>query len=162
MVTPDLWENSPFHVLPVIMTQEEWFGLSAVEKCDMWCRWRAAQSLHETGRAFGKEHSSIRCLVSRHVGFAPAALAEVVRRCCSQRRFRNESHCRICAFCSYSSVARFLTSAWLARPFLLELFWLQSDLSPPARMQCGHHACHLGFSSVHGSPGGPLKSSRLP
>jgi hypothetical protein len=32
----------------------------------------AGQSLHETGRAFGKEHSSIRCLVSRHRGFVPA------------------------------------------------------------------------------------------
>jgi len=28
--------------------------------------------LHEIGRAFGKEHSSIRCLVSRHGGIAPA------------------------------------------------------------------------------------------
>ncbi|HET7106875.1 MAG TPA: IS30 family transposase, partial [Candidatus Acidoferrum sp.] len=30
------------------------------------------QTLHEIGRAFGKEHSSIRCLVSRHGGIAPA------------------------------------------------------------------------------------------
>ena len=30
------------------------------------------QSLHEIGRAFGKEHSSIRCLVSRYGGFVPA------------------------------------------------------------------------------------------
>lgn len=38
----------------------------------MWRRWKAGQSLHEIGRAFGKEHSSIRCLVSRHGGFVPA------------------------------------------------------------------------------------------
>jgi hypothetical protein len=38
----------------------------------MWCRWRAGQSLHEIGRAFGKNHSSIRCLVSHHGGFVPA------------------------------------------------------------------------------------------
>jgi hypothetical protein len=30
------------------------------------------QSLHEIGRAFGKNHSSIRCLVSHHVRFVPA------------------------------------------------------------------------------------------
>jgi hypothetical protein len=54
------------------MTQGKRFGLSAVQKCDMWRRWKAGQSLHEIGRAFGKEHSSIRCLVSRHGGFVPA------------------------------------------------------------------------------------------
>jgi DNA-binding NarL/FixJ family response regulator len=35
-------------------------------------RWKVGQTLHEIGRAFGKEHSSIRCLVSRHGGIAPA------------------------------------------------------------------------------------------
>jgi DNA-binding CsgD family transcriptional regulator len=30
------------------------------------------QTLHEISRAFGKEHSSIRCLVSPHGGVAPA------------------------------------------------------------------------------------------
>src|SRR5881396_3320353 len=57
------------------MTQGKRFGLSAAQKSDMWCRWKAGDSLHEIGRAFGKEHSSIRCLVSRHGGFVP-----VVRR----------------------------------------------------------------------------------
>jgi DNA-binding CsgD family transcriptional regulator len=54
------------------MIQEKRFGLSAAQKSDMWCRWRAGQSLHEIGRAFGKNHSSIRCLVSHHGGFVPA------------------------------------------------------------------------------------------
>ncbi len=54
------------------MTRGKRFGLSAAQKSDMWCRWKAGQSLHEIGRAFGKEHSSIRCLVSRHGGFVPA------------------------------------------------------------------------------------------
>ncbi len=49
------------------------FGLSAEQKSDVWRRWKAGQTLHEIGRAFGKEHSSIRCLVSRHGGIAPAA-----------------------------------------------------------------------------------------
>ena len=57
------------------MTQGKRFGLSAAQKTDMWSRWKAGDSLHKIGRAFGKEHSSIRCLVSRHGGFVP-----VVRR----------------------------------------------------------------------------------
>src|SRR5206468_13133694 len=56
----------------VFMRPGKRFGLSAVQKSDVWCRWKAGQSLHEIGRAFGKEHSSIRCLVSRHGGFVPA------------------------------------------------------------------------------------------
>ena len=48
------------------------FGLSVEQKIDVWRRWKAGQTLHEIGRAFGKEHSSIRCLVSRHGRTAPA------------------------------------------------------------------------------------------
>ena len=48
------------------------FGLSTEQKSDVWRRWKLGQTLHEIGRAFGKEHSSIRCLVSRHGGIAPA------------------------------------------------------------------------------------------
>src|SRR5215475_11676873 len=48
------------------------FGLSAEQKIEVWRRWKAGQTLHEIGRAFGKEHSSIRCLVSRYGGIAPA------------------------------------------------------------------------------------------
>lgn len=48
------------------------FGLSAMQKSELWRRWKAGQSLHEIGRAFGKEHSSIRCVVSLHGGFVPA------------------------------------------------------------------------------------------
>jgi hypothetical protein len=39
------------------------FGLSAIEKSDIWSRWKAGESLHEIGRAFDKPHSSIRCLL---------------------------------------------------------------------------------------------------
>jgi hypothetical protein len=49
------------------------FGLSAEQKIEVWRRWKEGQTLHEIGRAFGKEHSSIRCLVARHGGIAPAA-----------------------------------------------------------------------------------------
>src|ERR1700684_3538456 len=56
----------------VFMKPGKRFGLSAEQKLDVWRRWKAGQTLHEIGRAFGKEHSSIRCLVSRHGGIAPA------------------------------------------------------------------------------------------
>jgi hypothetical protein len=51
------------------------FGLSAEQKIDVWRRWKAGQTLHEIGRAFGKEHSSMRCLVSRDCSGRPAACA---------------------------------------------------------------------------------------
>jgi len=54
------------------MAEGKRFGLSAMQKSDMWCRLKAGQSLHEIGRAFGKSHSSIRCVVSHHGGFVPA------------------------------------------------------------------------------------------
>ena len=47
-------------------------GFRRSRNFDVWRRWKAGQTLHEIGRAFGKEHSSIRCLVSRHGGIAPA------------------------------------------------------------------------------------------
>src|SRR3981081_10593 len=55
------------------MRQGKRFGLSTVQKSELWRRWKAGQSLHEIGRAFGKSHSSIRCVVSLQGGFVPAA-----------------------------------------------------------------------------------------
>src|SRR5260370_36837849 len=49
------------------------FGLSAIEKSDMWSRWKAGQSLHDIGRAFDKPHNSIRCLLLPRGGIPPAA-----------------------------------------------------------------------------------------
>jgi len=49
------------------------FGLSAIEKREIWSRWKAGQSLHEMGRAFDKPHSSIRCLLLPRGGIPPAA-----------------------------------------------------------------------------------------
>jgi hypothetical protein len=37
---------------------EKRFGLTAVQKGKVWRRWKAGQTLHEMGRAFGQEHSS--------------------------------------------------------------------------------------------------------
>jgi len=55
------------------MTQGKRVGLSATQKSDIWLRWKAGQSLHEIGRAFGKPHTSIHCLLSHHGGIVPAA-----------------------------------------------------------------------------------------
>jgi hypothetical protein len=49
------------------------FGLSAIEKSDIWSRWKAGESLHEIGRAFDKPHTSIRCWLLPRGGIAPAA-----------------------------------------------------------------------------------------
>ena len=39
------------------------FGFSAIEKRDVWSRWKAGQTLHEIGRAFDKPHSCIRAVL---------------------------------------------------------------------------------------------------
>jgi transposase, IS30 family len=49
------------------------FGLSAIEKSDIWRRWKAGQTLHVIGRAFDKPHTSIRCLLLPRGGVPPAA-----------------------------------------------------------------------------------------
>jgi hypothetical protein len=41
------------------MTQGRRVRLSAEQRTDMWRRWKAGESLHEIGRAFGKDHGSI-------------------------------------------------------------------------------------------------------
>src|SRR5579862_2323895 len=38
----------------------------------MWSRWKAGQSLHEIGRASGKDHVSLRFMLAQHCGIAPA------------------------------------------------------------------------------------------
>ena len=53
------------------MKQRRRFRLSVERKSDVWRRWKVGQTLHEIGRAFGKPHNSIRCVVSRHGGIVP-------------------------------------------------------------------------------------------
>jgi hypothetical protein len=38
----------------------------------MWMRWKAGQSLHEIGRAFGKDHVSIQFMLVQHGGIVPS------------------------------------------------------------------------------------------
>jgi hypothetical protein len=46
--------------------------LSANRRIDLWSRWKAGHSLHEIGRAFGKDHVSIQFMLSQHGGIVPA------------------------------------------------------------------------------------------
>jgi hypothetical protein len=68
---------------------------SAEQKSDVWRRWKVGQTWHEIGRAFGKEHSSIRCLVSRHGGIAPAVRrrSEISRGLASGSSIREIAKC---------------------------------------------------------------------
>jgi hypothetical protein len=47
------------------MTQRRRVKLSANQRIDMWGRWKAGQSLHEIGRAFGKDHVSIQFMLAQ-------------------------------------------------------------------------------------------------
>jgi len=55
------------------MTQARRVRLSWAQRTDLWRRWKAGQSLHEIGRAFGKSHVSIQFILSQHGGIVPAA-----------------------------------------------------------------------------------------
>ncbi len=54
------------------MAQRRRVKLSVKQRIEMWCRWKARQSLHEIGRALGKDHVVIHFLLARHGGIAPA------------------------------------------------------------------------------------------
>jgi hypothetical protein len=47
--------------------------LSLSQKTEIWSRWKSGQSSHEIGRAFGKPHSWIRCVLVPSGGIPPAA-----------------------------------------------------------------------------------------
>jgi Helix-turn-helix domain len=53
------------------MRQGRRYGLSAAQSIDIWRLWKAGESLHEIGRAFGKDHGSIQFLLSKRGGIAP-------------------------------------------------------------------------------------------
>ncbi len=55
------------------MAQGKRTELSATPRTNIWARWKAGQSLHEIGRAFGQGHSSVHLLLSQHGGVVPAA-----------------------------------------------------------------------------------------
>ena len=55
------------------MSQQKRSRLSPTQKADIWRRWKAGQSLHDIGRAYGKPHPSIRCVLLPRGGIPPAA-----------------------------------------------------------------------------------------
>jgi IS30 family transposase len=55
------------------MTQGRRVKLSALQRTEMWSRWKLGQSLHEIGRVLGKDHGVIDFMLSQHGGVAPAA-----------------------------------------------------------------------------------------
>jgi len=55
------------------MTQRRRVKLSANQLTDLWSRWKVGQSLHEIGRAFGKDHVSIQFILAQHGGIVPVA-----------------------------------------------------------------------------------------
>jgi IS30 family transposase len=55
------------------MIEQKRRGLSAEQKAELWKRWKAGQSLHEIGRAIGKDHVVVHFVLARHGGIAPPA-----------------------------------------------------------------------------------------
>src|SRR5580693_4114331 len=55
----------------VCMTQGKRVALSAAQRTELWSRWKAGESLHTIGRAFGKPHNSIHGFLSQHGGIVP-------------------------------------------------------------------------------------------
>src|ERR1700747_1916066 len=61
------------------MAQGKRDRLSTEQRIDMWRRWKAGESLHEIGRAFGKGHGSIRFLLTQSGGIVPAVRRRSLR-----------------------------------------------------------------------------------
>src|ERR1035437_8381260 len=61
------------------MAQGKRDRLSTEQSIDMWRRWKAGESLHEIGRAYGKGHGSIRFLLTQRGGIVPAARRRSLR-----------------------------------------------------------------------------------
>jgi IS30 family transposase len=53
------------------MTASKRTRLSAMQRVEVWRRWKAGESLHAIGRALGKAHPVIHLLLKRHGGIAP-------------------------------------------------------------------------------------------
>jgi len=54
------------------MAQGKRVEVSAAQRTEIWRRWKAGESLHKIGRAFGRKHTSIHLLLSHHGGIVPS------------------------------------------------------------------------------------------
>ena len=65
--------------------------LSAIDKREIWSRWKAGQTLHEIGRAYGKCHNTIRAVLLPRGGIhsiSPSPLATSRSLSVSEKTFR--------------------------------------------------------------------------
>jgi len=85
------------------------FGLSAIEKRDVWRRWKAGESLHEIGRAFDKTPSSIHCVLLPRGGIPP--LARRRSRLALTRSEREDISRGIASGSTFREIARHLDRA---------------------------------------------------
>jgi IS30 family transposase len=53
------------------MIQRKRTPLSAIQRVEVWRRWKAGESLHAIGLALGKDHVVVHLLLKRHGGIAP-------------------------------------------------------------------------------------------
>lgn len=73
-------------------------GHSAIDKREIWSRWKAGQTLHEIGRVYGKCHNTIRAVLLPRGGISPVA-----RRARVAATFRGgffgvrQPGCRLCS-----------------------------------------------------------------
>src|SRR5579862_10035461 len=74
--------------------------LSAVQRAEVWRRWKAGESLHAIGRAVGKDHVVVHLLLKRHGGIAPP----------TRRRSR-----RALTLAEREDISRGIASGWSAR-----------------------------------------------
>src|SRR5882757_623869 len=61
------------------MTAATGVRLSAVQRTEIWRRWKAGEALREIGRAFGKDHGSIQFLLSQRGGIVAAVRRRSLR-----------------------------------------------------------------------------------
>jgi len=85
------------------------FGLSAIEKRDVWRRWKAGESLHEIGRVFDKTPSSIHCVLLPRGGIPP--LARRRSRLALTRSEREDISRGIASGSTFREIARHLDRA---------------------------------------------------
>ena len=55
------------------MAQGKWSRLSPAQRAEIWTRWKAGQTLHEIGRAYGQPHPTIRQVLLPRGGIPPIA-----------------------------------------------------------------------------------------
>ena len=82
------------------MIQRKRTPLSAIQRTEVWRRWKAGESLHAIGRALGKDHVVVHLLLKRHGGIAPA----------TRRRSR-----RVLTGAEREDISRGIASGWSAR-----------------------------------------------